>query len=198
MKSSRPNAEERTVDEYPNLVEVEGARDAVDERDAVEEQGAGEESEEDVLGTGLSTLRALLVEGHECRHGHGGEFETDEEHEEVSAGNHEVHAQQGEEHELVELALLDEVLLAAEPLVGHEEGDEGAEVEHGLHHGHHGRVLIHAAKSLSRRSTAAGQEVERGVHSQQDGREGRVENATPALLVRAHEEVGQEQHYNDC
>ena len=181
-----------------DFAEIERARGSVDERHAIEEQCAGEEGEQDELRAGLGTLEAALVERHECRHGHGGEFKADEEHEEVAAGNHQIHAEERKKREEVELSLLHEVLFAAEPFVRHEEHDDGAHVENALHEGHHRRVLVHAAECGGFGRFAAGQQVEEGVRREQHDGEAGVERAAPALFVGTHDEVGNKKYGDNC
>ena len=79
------DAEQRAVEQGTDLVKVERTRGTVDEGDAVEQEGAGEEGQEDELRAGFGTLHAAFVEGHQCCHGHGSQFEADEEHQEVAA-----------------------------------------------------------------------------------------------------------------
>ena len=184
--------------QYADFAEIERARSSVDERHAIEEQRAGEEGEQDELRAGLGTLEAALVERHERRHGHGSEFETDEEHEEVAAGKHQIHAEKGEEREEVELSLLHEVLFAAEPFVRHEEHYDCAHVENALHDGHHRRVLVHAAERGGFGRLTAGQQVEERVSREQHDGEAGVERAAPALFVGTHDEVGNKKYGDNC
>ena len=94
--------------------------------------------------------------------------------------------------------MLHEVLLAGQPLVGHEEHNDGTHIEHALHDGHHGRVLIHATKCTRRFCTAAGQKVEQRVKGEQDYGQSCVVNAFPALFIRTHEEIGNKQDNDHC
>ena len=116
----------------------------------------------------------------------------------MTAGNHEVHTQEGEEYQHIELTLLDKVLLAAQPFVSHEEDNERTHVEHRLEDGHHRGVLIHATKGFGSLSSATGQEVERGVCCKQHYRQASIVNALPALFIRTHKEVGYKQDENHC
>lgn len=195
------------------LVKVEGAGGTIDKRHAVEQQGCREEGEQDVLGTGLGAFILFLVIGHEGGHGDGGQLESDEEHEEVAAGNHEIHAQQGKEHEGVELAHLDAVLAAVEPRTGHEEDDNDAHVEHTLDDGHHGGMLVHAAESLRRQGGigAPRHEIDDGVRYHEQHGEKRAYIAAAAgrravgaaspgqslFLFATEEQVCQEYDDND-
>ena len=85
----------------------------------------------------------------------------------MATRNHEIHTKQCKEGEHIELALLYKVLVAAQPLVCHKEHNDGTHIEHTLHNGHHGSVLVHAAKGTRRLGTAARQQVEQGVHGEQ-------------------------------
>ena len=87
-----------------HIVEVECAADAVEHGDAVEHHAAGECGGEDVLGGSLGRLVLVFVEGHEAGHGHGCHLQSEEEQEEVAAGHHDVHAEQGAQDEHVVFA----------------------------------------------------------------------------------------------
>ena len=79
------------------------------------------------LRAGFGTLIAHFVISHQRGHRYRGQFETDEEHEEMTCGDHEIHAQQSEERNDVEFALLHKVLFARHPTMRREEGDERAD-----------------------------------------------------------------------
>ena len=74
------------------------------------------EGQKNEFGTSFGAFLALLVVGYQGGHRDGGQFESDEEHDEMATGNHEVHAKKREEHHGVELAHLDAVFSAVEPL----------------------------------------------------------------------------------
>ena len=132
----------------------------------------------------------------------------------MAAGNHEIHAEEGEEHHGVELAHLDAVFSAVEPLRRHEEDDDDTDVEHALDDGHHGRVLVHSAEGRGglKGTVAAGQKVKGGVYEQQDDGECRAEIASAGrkggavgsaggqllFVFSAKEKVGKEQDDDDC
>ena len=128
------------------LVEVERAGAAINQREAIEQQRTGEEGQEDKLGACLYAFVAVFVVGHKGGHRDRSQLQADEEHQEVAAGNHKVHTEQRKEGEQIELALLHQVLFAAEPLMSHEEDNERTYIEHGLYDGHHRSVQIHATK----------------------------------------------------
>ena len=129
--------------------------------------------------------------------------------------NHEVHTQEGEEQEGVELASLDVVLLAHKVGRGHNHHDERTHVEHTLDERHHLRVEIHAAKEGSPSGfvgCAVGQEIEHGMYEHQnDGHTGEPHHsrtgtalktafvaAVLGLLLARHEEVDEEGQENHC
>ena len=152
-------------------IKIEGSGSTVDKGNAIEQEGSGEEGEQDELGCGFCAFVAVLVERHDGRHGHGGEFETDEEHQEVTARNHKVHPQKGEEGDEVELPLLDEVFFARKPFVSHQKGHDGAHVEHGLDDNSHLCGHVHSAECLTESHTTSagdgtsGEKVEERVNS---------------------------------
>ena len=181
-----------------DVLEVEGARGAVDQREAEQQQGAAEHRRQDVLGACLGTLMAVFVKCYQRCHGDAGRLQADEEHQEVAGGDHEVHAQQGGERQDVELALLDVVLFAAHPFVTHQEDDERADAQDGLDDALGGRVDVHAAEGRHR--VRAGHEGDDGVYQEQrhgqDGVEHRL--AVALVVVRTHEEVCDEEDDNHC
>ena len=179
-----------------DILEVEGARRAVYQRQAEQQQGAGEHGCQDILGTSLGGLEAELVEGDQSHHRDAGRFKSDEEHQEVSGRNHEVHAQQGGERQDVELALLDVVLLAAHPFVCHQEHDERAYAQDRLHDALGGRGDVHATESGS---LGTGHQRDNGVYQEQRNRQERVQHRLPVALVvvRTHEEVCDEKNDDD-
>ena len=185
-----------------DFVEVERAAGAIDEGDAVEQESAREEGGEDVLGSGFGAFPVLLGEGHEGGHGHGGELQADEEHEEVAGTDHEVHAEQRGEGEDVEFTLLDVVFFAFHPDVAHEEDDECADTEHAFEEGHHGGVDVHASEGLhlafATGTEARGGEHIDGLYQEEHGGQAGVERASAALLVGTHDEVGQEEDDDYC
>ena len=89
---------------------------------------------------------AILVERNQGCHRDAGRFQSDEEHQEVSGGNHEVHTQQGGERQDVELTLLDVVVFAAHPFVCHQEHNQCTYAQDGLHDALGRRVDVHAAE----------------------------------------------------
>ena len=78
----------------------------------------------------------------------------------MSAGNHEVHAKEGEEGDDVELTLFHQILLTFHPPMRHEEGNESADAQYCFDDATHSCGDIHAAKSSGGGiSTECGNEV---------------------------------------
>ena len=76
---------------------------------------------------------AVLVESNQCSHRDTCCFQSDEEHQEVSCGNHEVHTQQGRERQHIKFALLDYSVRSFKPLMCHQENNQRTDAEDGLH-----------------------------------------------------------------
>ena len=173
------------------IAEVEGAGSRIDERDAEEHDAAGERGHKDVLGGSLGGLLAMAVEGDHTGQGHGGHLKAEEEHEEVAAGHHDEHAQQGADDEQVVLALELEGR-TLEPRLRHDEHHEGTEGQDDLHNvdglgGH-----IEAGEGL-------GGLGEQGYAKGQHGHEGNGDGREHFVLLRAlmHEEVDGKHCYQD-
>ena len=106
----------------------------------------------------------------------------------MSAGNHEVHAKEGEEGDHVELTLFHQILLTFHPPMRHEEGDECADAQYGLDDATHGCGDIHTPKSSGGCiATECGNEIEQGMSRQKDDGERGVVNAFLLLAVATHE-----------
>ena len=106
----------------------------------------------------------------------------------MSAGNHEVHAKEGEEGDDVELTLFHQILLTFHPPMRHEEGDERADAEHRLNDTTHGSSDVHAAKSGGGCiTTECGHEIQQCVRCQKDDGQRSVVDAFLLLAVATHE-----------
>ena len=134
-------------------------------------------------------LVAVLVEGHHGCQGQGGALKADDEEQEVAGRDHEVHAEQGHEQQLVELASAHAALFAVNPLLALEQYQEDAEVEDALDGDADLSVDIHAAESLG---DVDGDEPHghrsQAEQHQRDGRQG-------FLRLLAEEDVDKEDYY---
>ena len=175
-----------------DIGKVECAYRTVYQRNAVKQQSAGEECGKDVLGACLGRVVAVLVESHQRSHRDAGRFQSDEEHQEVAGGNHEVHTQQRGECQYIELALLDCRIGAAHPLVRHKEHDERTYAENGFDDTLYRLVMVHPAESVGCRTGNDG--YKRMDDEQGNGQHG-VQHRLAVVLVRirTHEEVGYEE-----
>ena len=99
--------------EVGDLVDLRGSGGAEDERDAVEQERGGEGAEEEVLDGGFRAAAGLLAVAGEDVGGDGGDFEGDEDDEQLDGGGEQAHADGAEDDERVELALMVAVLRAA-------------------------------------------------------------------------------------
>ena len=92
--------------EMGDLVDLRGSSGAEDERDAVEQKRGGEGAEEEVLDGGFRTAAGLLAVAGEDVGGDGGDFEGDEDEEQLNRAGKQAHADGAEDDERVELALV--------------------------------------------------------------------------------------------
>ena len=90
-----------------NIGKVERAYRTVYQRNAVKQQSAGEERGKDVLGACLGRVVAVFVEGNQGCHRDACRLQSDEEHQEVSGRNHEIHTKQGRECKHIEFSLFE-------------------------------------------------------------------------------------------
>ena len=179
-------------------MEIEGSTRAVEERNAIEHERCRKQGEENELRAGFGTLIAHFVISHQRGHRHRGEFETDEEHEEMTCGDHEIHAQQGEERNDVEFALLHKILLARHPTMRHEEGDERADTQHGFDHNGHAIRHIHATEScLSGVTADEHPNIDCDGQEQHHKRKRSIVDSL-ALVVGAHEKIGHKEDQHCC
>ena len=179
-----------------DIIEIESTYCSVNKRDAIKQQSAGEKCGEDVLGTGFGGVVAVLVESNQCSHRDTCCFQSDEEHQEVSCGNHEVHTQQGRERQHIKFALLDYSVRSFQPLMCHQENNQRTDAEDGLHDALYRGVMVHTTESIGSRTGYDGNQ--RVYREQHDGQHG-VESWITVLLVSigAHEEVGHEEDHDD-
>ena len=112
----------------------------------------------------------------------------------MTCGDHEIHAQQGEERNDVELALLHEVFFTRHPTMCHEEGDERTDTQDGLDDNGHAVGDIHTTEGGRR----AGSRDERP-NIDCDGQEQHHKRKRSivdslALVVGAHEKIGHKEN----
>ena len=91
---------------------------------------------------------AVFVEGNQGCHRDACRLQSDEEHQEVSGRNHEVHTQQGGKCQNVELTLFDGSVWTAHPFVRHQEYNQCTYTEDGFHDALYRLIVIHAAESI--------------------------------------------------
>ena len=160
----RHDLERRTGNGRRNVVEIERSDRTVQQRHAVKRQARSEYRVQDILGSRLGRLVPVLVERDERRHRDRGRLQTDEEEQEVSRRDHEIHAQQRGQRQEIELAPLMNGRLAREPSAGLHQHDQRSDVQNTLDHAHHRRVLVHAAERFAR---SAGNEIQQRMDTHQ-------------------------------
>ena len=112
----------------------------------------------------------------------------------MTGRDHQVHTQQGEERNDVELALLHEVFFTRHPTMCHEEGDERTDTQDGLDDNGHAVGDIHATEG-GRRAGSRDERpnIDANRQQQNDKRERGVINSL-ALVVGAHEKIGHKEN----
>jgi len=89
------------------VIEIQGSGRTVNHRQTEQQQCAGEECGKNILGSCFSGVVTVFIEGNQSCHRNGSSLQSDEEHQEVSGGNHEIHTEQSRESEYIELSLLE-------------------------------------------------------------------------------------------
>src|SRR6185437_2594483 len=92
------------VDGGGDVGDARAAGGAVDQRDSVEEEGRGEGAEKEILERGFGALRTAAAEARHDVGGDRGDFEGDEDQQQLHGARHEHHADGSEEHEGEEFA----------------------------------------------------------------------------------------------
>ena len=105
-----------------DLVDLRGSGSAEDERDAVEQECCGEGAEEKVFDGGFRAAAGVLAIAGEDVGGDGGDFESDEDDEQLDGGGEQAHADGAEDDERVVLALV--MAVFRQRVEREEEGDE--------------------------------------------------------------------------
>ncbi len=181
-----------------DVLEVERAGEAVNKRESHHEDSRREYGCEDVLDGSFVALVAVFVEGDHCGEGQRGAFKTDNEEKEMTCRNHEVHAEESDKEQLVELATAHEHILAVGPADALDEHDNDTYIEDAFDCSDDGRCLIHAGKCYSVRGSAEAVAAEAGCGGEQG--EHYRKYGEPFLSGLRHEgiveEYQQENHQN--
>ncbi len=137
---------------------------------------------------------AVLVKGDKGAEGERGCFKTDDEHQEVTARNHEIHAEEGQEHKLVEFTATDGHKLRVGPLDRLYKDDEDTYIENILDGGHDGGGDVHTGERRGI-GTVERTEAPEGEHAHQEDAEGG--NRLGALPRTESIEEEYEQEYDE-
>ena len=108
--------------ELGDLVDLRCAGGAEDERDAVEQKCRGEGAEEKVLDGGFGAAAGLFAIAGEDVGGDGGDFEGDEDNQQLDCAGEQAHADRAEDDESVELALV--MAVVGQGVEREQKGDE--------------------------------------------------------------------------
>ena len=130
---------------------------------------------------------AVLVESH-----HGGKrkrcaFQTDDEQQEVTGRNHEIHAEKCHKQQFVELSAAHDHQLPVSPFTALDKHDENTHIEYILDHGAHIGCGIHSGEGINRADIAP----KEACHGEQEEQPG-GETGNAALCLLRHERVVKE------
>ena len=89
----RHELDEAAVESGGDVLEIEGSRGSVYQGYTVERQSGSEHGGKNVFRACLGGFLLVLVERGEASHRDGCRFQSDEEHQEVAGGDHEIHTQ---------------------------------------------------------------------------------------------------------
>ena len=115
-------AASRMGDQGADFVDLRGARSAEDEGHSVEEEAGGEGAEKEVFDGGFGALAGVFAEAGENVGRDGGDFEGDENNQELDRRGHQAHADCAEDHQGEVFAAM--VLVGGQGVEGDEQGDE--------------------------------------------------------------------------
>ncbi len=106
----QPGQDERVIlrggREAGDLVDLRGAGGAEDHRDAVEQEGGGEGAEQKVLDGRFRSAGGVLAVAGQNIGGDGGDFQRDEDQQQLDRAGQQAHSHRAEDDERVELALM--------------------------------------------------------------------------------------------
>ncbi len=170
-----------------DIGEVERARESVDVGYAHHEDGRGEHGCQYILDGRLTRFVAVLVESHHCGQRQRSRFQTDHEHQEVTGRNHEIHAEQSHQQQLVELAATDSHHILVGPAESLYHDYEHTHIEDVLDIDHRPCSLIHAGEGHSF-TCDTGDKAEH----RESGEEYAADYADRTLLAARQEGVGEE------
>ena len=89
------------------VIEIKSPGRTIDHGQTKQQQCTGEKSCQNVFGTCFGRVVTVFIEGNQCCHRNRSCFKSDEEHQEMSGGNHEVHTKQGRECKYIEFSLFE-------------------------------------------------------------------------------------------
>ena len=166
--------------------EVETAGGAVDHRHAVEQQAGGQRAQHEVLHGRLGGDLVVAVDGNEAVGAERQHLEAEVEHHEMAAGDHHHHAQQGEQHDGVELAGHQAALLERWPCIGEHHAGDGA----------HGDLQHVGGEIAHEHATEGGERLAPHATGDEQGRGEQGEHGKrmdQAAAARIHEQVGEQE-----
>ena len=99
------------------VFKIQRSGGTVNHGQAEQQQGAGEEGGKNILGSCFGRVVTVFVEGNQGSHRDGCRFQPDEEHQEVSGGNHEIHTKQSGECQYIKFSLFERGIFTFHPFV---------------------------------------------------------------------------------
>ncbi len=112
---------------FADLVDAGGTGERESERDAVEKKRAREGTEQEIFEGGLRAPRTVAADPREDVNGEREDFQSEEDHEQVSRGRHHHHSADREERQRIVLAGRD--LLTLHDAVGHQHRQHADEAQ---------------------------------------------------------------------
>ena len=146
-----------------DLVDLRGAGGAEDQGDAVEKECRGEGAEQEVLDGGFRAAAGLLAVAGQNVSGDGGDFERDEDEQQLDGPGEQAHADCAEDDESIEFALV--VAVCRERIERDEQRDEDDAADEHMEEDGEGAGLdgaVEAGSRGKRELPEAGPEGERG------------------------------------
>ena len=177
------------VDGLEDLANVERTCRTIDHRQAIQQEPAGHGAQHEILHRSFGGCSVVAAQGHQGIAGQRQQFQTQIDHQEVVARDHDEHAQQRKHRQGEHLTAAQHVAVCR----------IGAAVDQRDHHGHRGKALEpvahgiadhHVAKPVERIATAGIHGLQRSDHCQRE--HGQHVSAGTARAV--HTQIDQRDH----
>ena len=170
------------------VIEIKSPGRTIDHGQTKQQQCTGEKSCQNVFGTCFGRVVTVFIEGNQCCHRNRSCFKTDEEHQEMSGGNHEIHTKQGRECKHIEFSLFEWSVFSFHPLVRHQENNQCTDIQDRFNNCVHRYIVIHTTECIG---SSSRNQVDSRMDSHQNNGQHSVQACFPTIFVciRTHEEV---------